>query len=1062
MRVPEGVEGWEDMGRKAQWFHGTGRVRSLAELTRLRDDALAHTEVMRELARAGSDPGGGAPKTAVSIVGGGRRATARRTERPGEVPAEAFLTDAVEITVPEGVAPAVKLRPRRGARSTLDPRTARLFRWDPQTRRWTLVVGSGWNERSGYAYGPVTRSGTYAAVALPKDGATLERIALMGFTRRYVASAVASGAFAAPADFRDAAAFGAYYATTPAAAHEQGASLAVAQRARARAVRVLGRSLGDLTVDRPEWSIIDLLPTLADRWAVTIVGQVPYWPYFDRVNDVVGPWFPMGPFNINGRCKSIAMHPTNGNILYAGAANGGVWRSTDGGQVWQSSWVFEASLAVGALAVAPSVPTTVYAATGEDTDIWGPSYGGAGVFRSTDSGLTWSQRAGSANVGGRCNRIVVHPSNRHRLLVSSDTGVHRSTDGGSTWTTVLGGHATDLVMAADRPDILYAGVRNDGIYKSTDGGTTWTKLTGQLVTIAIIINKSEPFPTGNDLGWVKLAIGRGGPKGSDYLIAKFGPNSARTAATEDGGGVWLALAGNEGVTYDEWCSFVAIHPRSPQVSFIGGLNLQRTTNGFMYAATSGTHSDHHAMVFHPTNDNIAYVCTDGGVYRSTDAGATWTLSSRYLQAAQLMSLGVSRAGDTVVGSATQDQGIVATDGSMEWRDTGGGNEWGMFVIDPSSSANVFCSPGDGQLRRSTDHGHTWSNPSNGLTEWWAAKNRSTRPATFQHAAVKPGDSTVVVGATTVEDQIKDANGNVTASYGPNHGIFYSSNSGVSWSKMATLTERATRVSFSESTPARVYVATQNGRVYRSDSSGGSGWSEPYTVANRPPSNSVTSLSVDPHNKNRVYLAYLDATPNLWRTTDAGATWRACSGVGDTTSLPAIALRDVWVDPENSDCLWVASDIGVFRSNDYGASWYPANDGLGGYDLPRVPVSGLAYQPSSRRLYAATVGRGAYYTLPSGLVRLRAVARCMTYHGRVQRGIVRLRLTDGAKTYDMTRQEVIRRIQAGTEVYVRAADGTTAEVQAMQPDHTVHPMEYLKTIPDSTPGDNLLSLPLYYA
>ena len=177
-------------------------------------------------------------------------------------------------------------------------------------------------------------------------------------------------------------------------------------------------------------------------------------------------------------------------------------------------------------------------------------------------------------------------------------------------------------------------------------------------------------------------------------------------------------------------------------------------------------------------------------------------------------------------------------------------------------------------------------------------------------------------------------------------------------------------------------------------------------------------------------------------------------------LPNIALLDIVIDTENPDVLYVGSDIGVFRSNDRGATWFWANDGFGENDLPRVPVTGLALHPSTHRLYASTLGRGAYYTQATGIVSMRATHVQLQHESPHPMGIIKLRLTDGSNTYTMTRLEVIRRIQAGTEVYTIGPDGTRARVRALQPD-AHHPREYLSTAPDVTKTNNLLSLPRFY-
>ena len=199
-------------------------------------------------------------------------------------------------------------------------------------------------------------------------------------------------------------------------------------------------------------------------------------------------WTSIGPQPTNpgsqyvtaGRVNSIAIDPNNSNTLYIGAAEGGVWKSTDGGQTWTPLTDAQPSLADGAIALDPSNSDIVYVGTGEENFAI-DSYYGAGILKSTDAGATWKNLVGPflhAFIGS----IAVSPANSQVLLLSSDTGIWRSSDAAASWTQVLDGTGTAVLFDPSNGDVAYAalgnpfGNFNNGVYRSTDGGRTWQSI----------------------------------------------------------------------------------------------------------------------------------------------------------------------------------------------------------------------------------------------------------------------------------------------------------------------------------------------------------------------------------------------------------------------------------------------------------------------------------------------------------------------------------------------------------------------------------------------------------
>ena len=251
---------------------------------------------------------------------------------------------------------------------------------------------------------------------------------------------------------------------------------------------------------------------------------------------------------VTGRIAAIAAHPTDANTIYVAAAGGGVWKTTDGGTSWTAKSDSQATLFMGALAVARSNPNIIYAGTGETSNS-GLSFYGRGVLKSVDGGNTWTL-LGNAQFDRRTiSAIVINPTNPNTVYaavgangingVNGNTGVWKSTDGGVTWnntTTAISATQdySDLVMDPSDPNVLYTAVGTsvgnaaNGVYKTTNGGTSWSV--------------AGNFPTGTNVGRTKIAISRTSPQTLySSVVNPFTGALSQMLKTTDGGSNWSEI-----------------------------------------------------------------------------------------------------------------------------------------------------------------------------------------------------------------------------------------------------------------------------------------------------------------------------------------------------------------------------------------------------------------------------------------------------------------------------------------------------------------------------------------
>jgi hypothetical protein len=674
--------------------------------------------------------------------------------------------------------------------------------------------------------------------------------------------------------------------------------------------------------------------------------------------DAAGTWQLRGPINVGGRVTDLVADPANASKFYVASASGGVWKTTDGGTTFTSIFDGQGTLSIGALALDPRDSNILYVGTGEANPGGGSTtQPGDGVWKTTDGGATW-QHLGLDNTF-EIGRIVVDPKNPSNVFVAAmgalffhnvDRGVYRSQDGGSTWTKVLfvsdGAGAIDLAIDPVTPSRVFAatwerqrtpeariyGGPGSGLWRSTDGGTTWTALAGGLPA-----SSTGPSRIG-------VVVAPSSPSTVYTIFSKADFSLDGVFRSTDSGTTWTRqsvtnLASIIGAQC-YWSGRMFVHPTNPSDLWVDGVGLAHSTNGgASFTSISGLHADQHAQWFSPANPAVILKGNDGGVYRSTNSGSTWTHFAN-LPISQFYTVEAHPAEPAKIYGGLQDNGVQRTT-------TGQTNDWSSIVggdglevhVDPLSTQVIYAESQFGALRRSTNGGTSFSSATSGLTGRLGWKT----PIAIDPASTGTGTtSTLYLGSDLLFRSTNSA-----ASWTAISADLTNGNQGVGTIVFGTITT----VAVAPSNKNTIYIGTDDGNVWVTQNAGAS-----YTkITAGLPTLWVTRVAVDPGNDAIAYATFSgfrvdQPLPHVFRTTDHGATWSEISG-----DLPDAPVNAIVVDPRQSSTLYVGSDVGAFVSNDLGASWAPLGTGL-----PDAPVSDLKLLPGPpATLYAATYGRSIY-------------------------------------------------------------------------------------------------------
>ena len=655
-------------------------------------------------------------------------------------------------------------------------------------------------------------------------------------------------------------------------------------------------------------------------------------------------WRQIGPTRIEswngffaGRVSTIAIHPTDPDILFVGGAQGGVWRSDDAGLNWTPLTDGECSLAMGSIAIDPVDPRIVYAGTGEQ-HFSGDSYYGCGVLRSLDGGASWEQlggeifvrrsgwtgRSGMGQGGARISRVVVDRASAGSatattVLVASSFGLYRSTSSGTDWSLVLEGYATDLLAHPHDPSILYAALYGEGIHRSSDGGASWTHVSESISERRARRTILAISPSTPDVLYAGVVLAGDETRNTDMAIYR----------TEDAGGYWEPRPAEGASCFRQcWYDFtLAVHPRNPERVYLGTIPVYESIDGamtFVERNPDNIHVDQHHLVFDTLTDpDRLYVTNDGGVFRTIDGGLNWQALNRNLAVTQFyrgISMHPSDPGVTLGG--TQDQGTLrATAGTTVWDRIMGG-DGGFTAIDPENP-NVWY----GETQWVTN---AYGGPRKNGAESGSGIDLGEQALFIPPLVMDPVDSRRLYFGAESLYRTDDA----AASWVP---IYKTSDNDV-----------ITAVAPSPASPNTVWAAITFGRVVVTHD-GGETWLET-GPAEGLPERFIGGLAAHPTDPAQAYAGASGfLSGHIFQTTDGGRSWQDRTG-----NLPDHPVNAIVYDPTDPGGVYVGTDFGVFHSPTEGGTWNRLQDGL-----PVSAVFDLAAHPGTGRLVAATHGRGMF-------------------------------------------------------------------------------------------------------
>lgn len=667
-----------------------------------------------------------------------------------------------------------------------------------------------------------------------------------------------------------------------------------------------------------------------------------------------GTWTLQGPGNIGARINTIAMHPQQSNVIYAGFADGGLWKTTDGGANWFPVFENEVWQSIGSICIDPNDGNTVYVGTG-DPNVSGYPRAGGGVYKSVNGGQTWQLMGLEAT--RIISRIVMPKNQPNTLYVSAmgtpffknqDKGVYKSTNGGQSWEQVLfindSTGVSEIVIHPTNPNRLYAvgwnRVRNyekslvagpdAKVFRTDDGGLNWTQLNNGLpndifTRMGICISESNP-----NVVYVQYTNASTLNLEAIYKSVDGGDSWTLHSQSNENGLPNNALGG-----FGWYFGKIRVNPKDENDLFLLGVGIYRyDANTNLWSSVNddnaelNPHADKHDLIFR--NDTL-YLATDGGLYKTNINWSPNWVDIDNIPTTQFYRTAFNPHQPDLYYGGAQDNGTSSGNGSdiNNWQRIFGGDGFQMAFRNDNPGV-IYAETQNGNLAVSQDGGNTWSGAREGLS--------GSRHWDMQYIISSHNEDVMYTGTDK----------------------FYKSDAGIIplWEAISedlvdktsnALIHQFTCLSESPLDAGVLYCGTSDAMVWNS-TNGGASWTR---ITNGLPSRYISSIKASPALSSRVYVTLTgykanDNTAHIYRSDNYGTTWTPIAG-----NLPPYAINDVLVYPNGlDDVLFVATDGGIYITIDAGDNWERL-----GSNMPLIPVFDMDYNPVNNELIAATFARG---------------------------------------------------------------------------------------------------------